>query len=644
MVKFVQFLFLSFLLRVSESKCQVKPDNLSFKAYCQSPTESGCKIFAAFCTWETATTESTPSDDTLNNCNLEPKCLLKSSWPGFEAYCQQSNEAECNVFLYCYWSSDGKPLASEEVKGEEELKAIEEIAQHQHQDQEQLQQQLPKEKIKQQQVQLSTNGLCKVKSSTSEYYQYCENNDENTCKAFETFCDWISSDGPNPQLKASDTFDGESQPKNGCSVRDDKEPYWQYCNQVTETRCNNFIEFCKWTNYSIVSETSTDISTSSDVTPLTLRKAASRHNLNVGGTINWAYTLDPTIIDHEEHEVEKYLNLTAKEFNWITEENGCKWRYSVQHSRKNCLGSLEFAEANNMKFRGHALIWGKPSSNPDFFDEECVKNPELPARCKSEIPNYTKEEKINLMKEHIKEELNFYGSRIAAWDVVNEAVCDCGTDCKAYVQKNPGKCALSYSHSDNSHDGGIKVYLKKNIYYPDIPNYIEIAFSEARKYADESVLLGYNEYKFESMAWESNSQKLKSDMTFQLIKSMKEKNVPIDYIGSQNHIGLSFSEYEDFYIQGVKDNMRRYENIDMAWHFTEISIVNDVFSPWSEGLSAIQASLFKNLIIICLESEICQSFQTWGVLDDWTKAYNNCNALLFDENYEKKQAALEVLN
>lgn len=114
------------------------------------------------------------------------------------------------------------------------------------------------------------------------------------------------------------------------------------------------------------------------------------------------------------------------------------------------------------------------------------------------------------MIDHVKEEAEFYAGRLAAWDVVNEAVCDCWlsfASCDEFVAANPDRCGLSELYSSDE----INVYLKKNIYWPDMPDYISVAFEETKKY-DTTAKLGYNEYKFEaSEGW----HKGKSDMTYE---------------------------------------------------------------------------------------------------------------------------------
>ena len=205
---------------------------------------------------------------------------------------------------------------------------------------------------------------------------------------------------------------------------------------------------------------------------MTLRDAASNLTtpLPMGCVINYAFIDNPAKVnDHTEADLELYLALAAKQYNWLTEEvsarsiakcketkgekrlpskgkvtevrsltaapspftnssqNGCKWRYSWQHDRYRCVYMLEFAEAHGMDFRGHALVWGKAASNPDFFDEECVEDADgnMPGRCKSAVPTYTVDQKYKIMNEHVKNESEYYAGRLAAWDVVNEAVCDC---------------------------------------------------------------------------------------------------------------------------------------------------------------------------------------------------------------------------
>ena len=390
---------------------------------------------------------------------------------------------------------------------------------------------------------------------------------------------------------------------------------------------------------------------------LTLKDAGALHELPIGCVINYAFLDDPTKVGQTTDALEKYKALAGREYNWLTEENGCKWRYSEQWDRLRCVEMLEFAEANGMQFRGHALVWGKAASNPDFFDEECVFDSDgnMPGRCKEEVGVYTPEEKYTIMDAHVKEESEFYAGRMAAWDVVNEAVCDCWfsySSCEEFVADHPDRCGKSDRYS-----GEYDVYLKKNIYWPDMPDYISRAFEQTKIY-DPTASLGYNEYKMEAMTgW----QKEKSDMTFQLIKSLKEEGVPVDYVGSQTHIDLGYIRYESgggvtddaafgsgiSYLESVMRNVDRYARIGVEWHFTELTIAmndpsngeNDAASAvWSEAKEEEQAELYSGLMDICLDQSRCTCFQTWGFVDGWTKAYAGLKPYPFDTEYGDKKS------
>jgi GH35 family endo-1,4-beta-xylanase len=383
-----------------------------------------------------------------------------------------------------------------------------------------------------------------------------------------------------------------------------------------------------------------------------MRKAAELVSLPVGCVMNYVFFENPGKVSKTVDDLDDYLALATTQYNFLTEENGCKWRYSDQHDRGRCVYMLELAEAHNMSFRNHALVWGKEESNPDYFDEGCVYDDDgnLPGRCKEEVGTYTVGEKYAILDEHVKNETEFYRGRVAAWDVVNEAVCDCWlsyANCELFVAKRPDLCGLSELYSSNA----IKVYLKRNIYWPDLPDYIGRTFVEAKKY-DAEALLGYNDYKHEA---EEGWQRGKGDMVYQLIKSMVEQGVPIDYVGSQSHIDLGYLEYSTVpdwetnstYLEAVAGNMRRYAEIGVEWHFTEITIgMESVVDVWDESKEVAQAYLYEGLLDLCLKEDMCTCFQTWGFVDSWTVAYSGLHPYPFAEDYSGKAAhtgMLEVL-
>lgn len=92
------------------------------------------------------------------------------------------------------------------------------------------------------------------------------------------------------------------------------------------------------------------------------------------------------------------------------------------------------------------------------------------------------------------------GAEILAWDVVNEAINDGGTDPLKTVKP----------------------------WYPLLPSYIDDAFTFARA-ADKDALLFYNDYNIVY-----NNKKV--DRIVDMVKSMQKRKVPIDGIGFQTHL------------------------------------------------------------------------------------------------------------
>lgn len=260
----------------------------------------------------------------------------------------------------------------------------------------------------------------------------------------------------------------------------------------------------------------------------------------------------------------EYDDLLCKNMALLSAANGCKWHYTVDDEPpyRRCDEAREFAKKCGMEFRHHTLIWGVESSNPDWLQPN---NPEY--------GNWTAEEKRQIMIDHITETMTRYKGQTKYYDVVNEAVCNCIwrdsklTTCEEYIATETGAEKCGYSER-------YQTYLSKNVFWPDVEDYISLSFNIAHE-IDPDALLGLNEYKFESVNGYVNGGFLKEKgiCMYNLTKALKDEGVPINYVGSQTHIDLSY--YLDFegYIDSLKEYSQNFvQDFGVEWHFTETTV------------------------------------------------------------------------
>ena len=179
--------------------------------------------------------------------------------------------------------------------------------------------------------------------------------------------------------------------------------------------------------------------------PGSLRAHASVHGLLAGAAVNVRLLAsDPT-----------YARILADQYSILVAENSMKWqtlrpapdKFSFEEGD----ALVAFAERNQIKVRGHNLVWHE--ALPGWFPS-----------------TVTKENAGQFLTDHIMTVGGHYAGRMHSWDVVNEAVLP----------------------KDGRPDG-----LRNSAWMQLLgPDYIEIAFRTARQ-ADPHALLTYNEYGVE---------------------------------------------------------------------------------------------------------------------------------------------------
>ena len=198
---------------------------------------------------------------------------------------------------------------------------------------------------------------------------------------------------------------------------------------------------------------------------------------------------------------------------------------------------------------------------------------------------------------------------IYAWDVVNEAV-------------SPG---------DGREDG---IRVADNNWFEVIgPDYIELAFTFARKYAEPDQKLFYNDFQ--------TYDKNKMYYLMNLIKGLQEKDI-IDGIGMQDHMDMTNPGVLDY-----QYTLNRYANLGLEIQVTELDINTDDNSEEGQRKLAARYKGIMTIILDQIENDRANitSITFWGLTDDRSWLNNPDEPkypLLFDENLQAKPAFFGV--
>ena len=305
-----------------------------------------------------------------------------------------------------------------------------------------------------------------------------------------------------------------------------------------------------------------------------LRSLAQVHNMQVGAAVQAGLLATNP----------RYAETLRCEFSMLVPENAMKFEHvhpgRDRYDFSTADAIVDFAEANGMQVRGHTLVWH--SQLPDWLTEG----------------NWTRDELIKILQEHIMTVVGHYQGRIVAWDVVNEAVDDGGSLRDTFWLQGIGE------------------------------DYIKLAFCWAHE-ADPEALLFYNDYGGEGL-------EPKSDTIYELIQSLLDEGVPIHGVGLQMHLSLdSYPKAQD-----VATNLNRLSVLGLEAHITEMDV--RIQQPVTEEKLNEQARVYRDMLQVCLSAQNCRAFVLWGVTDhySWVPLFfpGYQAALIFDENCDPKPA------
>jgi endo-1,4-beta-xylanase len=310
-----------------------------------------------------------------------------------------------------------------------------------------------------------------------------------------------------------------------------------------------------------------------------LRELARRLNLDIGCCANVsALHVDP-----------QYAVTLSRECSSLTPENALKFgplsplpgKYDFTEAD----ALVAFAEQHGMSVRGHVLIWH-------------MQLPRWLTRAK-----HAKRELTRILIDHVRTVVGRYAGRIAAWDVVNEAVAPDGRPRNSIWQRVIGA------------------------------DYVRIAFEAAHE-ADPHALLFYNDFGLEASP-------AHFEAVHELIDSLRMQS-PIHGIGMQMHISMADAPR----IATLAERMARLASLGLKIHVTELDVRMPMNPPPGAAQFDDQAAIYRNIFKSCISVPQCDSITLWGLTDrySWIPHFfpGEGAALLLDLDYRQKPSYTAV--
>ncbi len=381
-------------------------------------------------------------------------------------------------------------------------------------------------------------------------------------------------------------------------------------------------------------------------------KDAYKDRFYVGVAINRTIATGNAVradkVNRRMEQIAKDIALVRAQFNQISPENDLKW--ALIHPREGAEGYdfgpadafVNFGVSNKMYLVGHTLVWHGQTPRWVFqgtnMPPEATNNPASSGNTNASGtnrfgsgqfggdfgrgfsgPRASREELLQPMRDHIHTVVGRYKGKIKAWDVVNEAVADGGTN-----------------------------ILRNSLWLQIIgPDFIAKAFEYAHE-ADPDAILRYNDYSLENPA--------KRHKLITLIKSLQEQHVPVMAIGSQTHVSVSAPSFEQ-----EDEALAELETVGLPIHITELDVNSAMGGQRNAGADvASNAATTQGGLVDDANKKLADAYERlfkaflkhdksvkvvtfWGVNDRLSWRANG-RPLLFDQDDQTKPAFDAVIS
>jgi endo-1,4-beta-xylanase len=275
-----------------------------------------------------------------------------------------------------------------------------------------------------------------------------------------------------------------------------------------------------------------------------------------------------------------HAQLLTKHFDSMTPGNDLKWS-SVEPS----LGTYDYTNGDaevgeavcaNMRVRGQNLVWSTGAQTPAYATGDGTNSAANQALVTANI------------QEHIKSEVQHFGSKVYAWDVVNEPLDPSQPDC---LQHGPFYAVLG-------------------------PKYLDVAFKAAKQYAPPGTKLFINEY--------STTSPDRLACLVKVVHELRDRGVPVNAIGHEMHHQINFPTPESM-ATAINTVAQQFPYLEQQVTELDMSVYNagDTTSNYGNSIPAAvlaeQGWLYEKYFDVFrrLRDKI-SAVTFWGMADDDT--------------------------
>jgi endo-1,4-beta-xylanase len=302
-----------------------------------------------------------------------------------------------------------------------------------------------------------------------------------------------------------------------------------------------------------------------------LAEIAARRGLQFGSA------LDTTSMRNS-----RYLALHSRECALVTCENGLKWKYlepeEGERELAEALAVRRYADREGLDVRGHCFLWNREDRFPPWLVELAQES----------SPGETKALTDTLWRHGAFLGRSFDG--IVSWDVMNEAIATDGTMRQSVFSELLG---------DRFFDLGFRIMRAKS----------------------PGAQLVYNE----TMGWEQSSSQ--RDAVLRLLEGALRRNVPIDALGVQSHLGKFLGRPRDE--RGWQAFLAEVEGMGLDVVITELDCSDrNLTDPDYRKRDAEVAAYVKAYLDLTLDFHNVRQVVLWSLSDG--VSYMNRDS--YDEN------------